>query len=233
VLPGTNEDKVYYHVNRTINGATKRYLERWALESESVGDTGLSWLADCAKSVSDTGRVSTLTGFSHLEGESVVVWADDTGQPNAGRDLSPDVAGVQTTYTVTGGSIALTDSGHHLVAGLPYTADWKSTKLAYAAQAGTALSQMKKTDKIGFVLYQTHRNGLFFGNDTGHLDALPRVLDNGALVDNDKIFESLDAAAMPFPGLWNTDSRIHLRAKSPRPAMVLAAVPTVATNEKI
>jgi hypothetical protein len=233
VLPGTNEDKVYYHINRTINGATKRYLERWALESESIGDTGLSWLSDCAKSVSDTGRLSTLTGFSHLEGESVVVWSDDTGQPTAGRDLSPDVAGVQTTYAVTGGSIALTDSGHHFVAGLPYTADWKSTKLAYAAQAGTALAQMKTTDKIGFVLYQTHRNGLFFGNDTGHLDALPRVLDNGAVVDNDKIFESLDAAAMPFPGLWNTDSRIHLRAKSPRPAMVLAAVPTVATSEKV
>src|SRR3990167_559876 len=234
VLPGTGEDKVYYHINRTIGGATKRYLEKWATEAESEGDTGLSWLSDCAKSFSDTGAFSIMTGFSHLTGKSVVVWADDTGQATAGKDLSPDVAGVQTTYQVDNGNITLSAPvRHHAVAGLPYTADWESTKLAYAAQAGTALTQMKRTDKIGFILHQTHNNGLYFGNDTGVLDPLPRVNDEGATVDADKIFATYDKAAMPFPGLWNEDSRIHLRAKAPRPVTVLAAVPTVTTVEKV
>ena len=239
VLPGVGEDAVYYHIRRTINGATKRYLERWALESECIGDTGLTWIMDCAKSLTDTGRVTTLTGFQHLAGESVVVWSDDTGSI-AGVDRSPDVAGVQTRYTVgTGGatdtgSIVLTSgSAHHAVAGLPYNATWKSTKLAYAAEAGTALAQMKRTDKIGLILYRTHNNGIFFGNDTGKLDALPRTIDAGATVDSDKIFDTLDQVAMPFPGLWSSDSRIVLRGKSPRPVTVLAAIPTVSTNEKI
>lgn len=233
VLPGTNEDRVYYHVNRTVNGATKRFLEMWATEAESIGDTGLSWIADCAKSYTDTGRVSSLSGYSHLEGEALVVWADDTGQATAGKDLSPDVNGVQTTYTVASGVITLSEPVHHAVAGLPYSADWKSTKLAYAAEAGTALAQMKRVDKIAFVLNQTHNNALFFGNDTGNLDPLPRMNDGGAQVDANKIFASHDKAAMPFPGLWDEDSRIHLRAKAPRPAMVLAVVPTVQTNEKV
>lgn len=233
VLPGTGEDAVYYHVNRTIGATTKRFLERWASEAESEGDTGLSFLADCAKIYTDTGRATALTGFSHLAGETVVVWADDSGQATAGKDLSRDVNGVQTTYVVSGGgTVTVNEPVHHAVVGLPYTADYTSTKLAYAAQLGTALSQLKRNDKIGFVLYKTHNNGLFFGNDTGTLDPLPRMSDNGAQVDQDKIFETFDQAMMPFPGLWDTDSRIHLRAKAPRPCTVLAAVPSQTTNEQ-
>jgi len=211
-----------------------RYLEKWAMESECVGDSGLTWLMDCAKSYTDTGRTATLTGFTHLAGKSVVVWSDDTGSI-PGVDRSPDVEGVQTVYTVdTGtGTIDLSVPVHHAVAGRPYVADWKSTKLAYAAEAGTALAQMKRTDKIGFVLWQTHNRGLFYGSDSGHLDPLPRNIDAGGVVDPDKIFEMFDKVAMAFPGLWDTNSRIHLRAKSPRPCTVLAAVPTVATNERV
>jgi hypothetical protein len=211
-----------------------RYLEKWAMESECLGDTGLTWLIDCARSYTDTGRTATLTGFEHLAGRSVAVWSSDTGS-FPGVDRSPDVDGVQTLYTVdTGtGQIGLSVPVHHAVAGLPYTADWKSTKLAYAAEAGTALAQMKRTDKIGFVLYQAHNNALFYGSDTGRLSPLPRKIDAGAAVDQDKIFAAFDKVAMAFPGLWDTDSRIHLRAKAPRPVTVLAAIPTVQTNEKI
>jgi len=229
VLPGTPDDRVYYHVRRTINGVTKRYLERWATEDECLGDTGLSWLADCAKRFTDTGRTASLTGYSHLNGESVIAWADDTGQSYHGKDLSYDTGGVQKTYTVSAGGITLSEAVHHAVAGLPYSADWKSTKLAYS---GDLLTQMKRVEKIAFVLYKTHNSGIYFGNDTGALDPLPRKIDGGAEVDPRKIYETFDKAAMAFPGLWNEDSRIVLRAKAPRPATVLAAIPTVETNER-
>ena len=234
VLPGTNEDQVYYHVNRTIGGVTKRFLEKWAKETDSIGDTGLSWLSDCAVSFTHATRSATITGLGHLNGKSAVVWGDDTGQTYPSKDYSPDVAGVQTTHAVAAGSTTLTSGTvHHAVVGLPYTADWKSTKLAYAAESGTALAQMKRTDKIGLVLYQTQNNALYFGNDTGILDPLPRIFHEGAEVDPRKIYETMDAVAMPFPGLWHSDSRICLRAKAPRPVTVLAAVPTVGTNEKV
>ncbi len=234
VLPGIGEDAVYYHIRRSIGATTRRFLEKWAMESECLGDTGLSWLMDCARSYTDTGRTAVLRDIAtHLPGESVVVWSDDTGSI-PGVDRSPDVAGVQTTYVVdTGGDVTLSAAVHHAVAGLPYQADWKSTKLAYAAEAGSALAQMKRTDKIGFVLWQAHNNGLFYGADTGRLDPLPRKIDAGAVVDPDKIFATFDRVAMSFPGLWSEDSRIHLRAKAPRPMTVLAAIPTVQTNEKV
>lgn len=236
VLPGREEDAVYYHIRRTINGQTKRYLEKVALRSETVGDTGLTWLMDCARSYTDTGRTNNIRDVAtHLVGESVVAWGSlDTGStPHV--DLSPDVNGVQTRYTVdTGGDItlSLTEGVHHCVVGLPYRADWQSAKLAFAAEAGTALAQMKRMAQVGLLIAETHNNGLWFGNDTGNLSPLPRIIA-GERIDQDQIFDSLDMIAVPVPSGYTPDARLHLRAKSPRPATILAAVPGVQTNERV
>jgi hypothetical protein len=240
VLPGLSEDAVYYHIRRTINGTTRRYLEKWAMEAECQGDTGLSWLADCAVAYTDTGRTATIPGLSHLAGEDVIVWADDTGAasanphwPDAGKDLSPDVDGVQTTYTVdTGaGNITLGESVHHAVVGLPYRARWRSSKLAYAAEMGTALAQQKRAPQLALSLYRTHNAAIRFGSDTGRLDPLPRNIA-GAAVDADAIFDTLDKVAVPMPSTWHPDTRLVIEARAPRPATVLAAIPTVVTHER-
>jgi hypothetical protein len=239
VLPGVSEDRVYYHVRRTINGQTYRFLERWAQESECLGDTGLSWLADCAVSYTDTGRISAISDFApHLAAQTIVAWADDTGQTDAGRDLTPDdTGGTQVLLTLdTGGDLTL-DTGlgtvHHIVGGLPYVADYKSSKLAYAAQAGTALSQMKRVDRLALLLYQTHNNGILFGSDSGNLDPMPRRMDDEGVVDANKIFEEFDRLSMPFPGLWDEDSRVFVRGRAPRPATVTGLVPSTTVNEKL
>jgi hypothetical protein len=184
-------------------------------------------------------RSATLTGFSHLAGKAAVVWADDTGAasanpwaPDAGKDLSPDVNGVQTTYTVdTGaGTIGLSEAVHHAVAGLPFTADWTYSKMAYAAEM-TALCQVKRVPQLGLSLYHTHNRAITFGSDTGRMDPLPTMIE-GAAVDANAIFETLDKTAMPVPSTWGTDTRLRIRARAPRPATVLALVPTVVTSEK-
>ncbi len=246
VLPGTSEDKVFYHINRTIDSSTKRYLEEWALESECQGDTGLSWIMDCAASYTEAGgKSANPKGFQHLAGKKIIAWGSDTGQLVFGKDLSADTGtqpgtSQQTYYVNTAsdtgdtGKVGLTGQGsgvHHFVGGLAFDAKYQSTKLAYAAQFGTALAQLKRGDKIGFVLDQVHNNGLFFGSDTGNLDPMPRVVE-GATVDPDTIHTSWDKIAMPFPGLWDTDSRIYLKGKAPRPVTVMAAIPTIITNEK-
>jgi hypothetical protein len=46
------------------------------------------------------------------------------------------------------------------VVGLPYTGEFQSAKLAYAAALGTALNQKKRIDHIGLVLTDTHYQGL-------------------------------------------------------------------------
>jgi hypothetical protein len=225
VLPGEDEDRVYYHIRRTVDGNTVRYLERWADESDCVGGA-LSWLADCAVSFTNSPASATITGLDHLEGKDVIVWAD-------GKDYSPDDAdGIQRTYTVADGEITLDEAVTTGVVGLPYDGDYETTKLAYAAALGTALTQKKRVDHIGFILFKTHINALRFGSDEDHLDPLPRMLDEGAQVDEDKIFDTFDTDSFPFPGEINTDARIWLKARAPRPCTILAAVPSIETSDK-
>ena len=220
VLPGTSEDAVYYAVKRTINGATRRYLEKWSLESEAVGGTTTK-LADSFITYSGA-ATATITGLDHLEAKDVVVWAD-------GKCLT-DAAGDIATFTVSSGSITLTDGGSSYqattaVVGLAYRARFKSSKLAYAAEIGVGIGQRGRVSRMGLVLANTHARGLRYGQDYDALDDMPSVED-GAVVDADTVWSSYDKDSVPFPGEWSPDSRICLEANAPRPANVLA-VPLV------
>lgn len=202
VLPGTPEDQVYYTVNRTINGSTVRYHEKWALESECHGGT-LNKQADSF--VVGSGAVD---GLDHLEGETVVVWAD----------------GVYVgDYTVTAGVAVGAASATSWVAGLAYMAQYKSTKLAYATDQGTMLCAPKRISRIGIIARNIHPTGLQFGPDFDTLEDLPMVED-GAAISQDVIREAYDEQSFPFVGEWNTDSRLCLQATAPKPVTLLACV---------
>jgi hypothetical protein len=168
---------------------------------------------------------SSISGLGHHEGKEVVVWGD-------GVDLSPVEDGVQTTYTVVGGSISLGDvSVGSAVVGLPYSAQWKSTKLAYADNQSAAIGQRKAIRQLGLILADTHSKGIEFGPDFDTMDPLPD-LEEGAEVDYDTVHEAYDFDMSAFPGGWDTDSRLCLEANAPRPCTVLAAVMAVESNEK-
>lgn len=208
VLPGasgTGEDAVYYVCARVINGSTVRHLERWALESECRGGT-LNKQADAFLIYSGV-YVTSIT-VSHLANETVVVWAD-------GIDVGE--------HTISaGGVLTLTSAAANVVVGLPYTAQWKSTKLAYAAEAGTALQQRKKFDHLGVILVDTHIGGLRYGPNFTDMDDLPLV-EHGAIQSADTIYENYDQDSFEFPGEWGPDSRLCLEAAAPRPCNILAA----------
>lgn len=213
VLPGAVEDNVYYTVRRVINGATVRYREKWSQESECRGGT----ISKCVDShiVYQGALTSTISGLGHLEGKSVVIWAD-------GRDGG--------TATVTGGQITLATAASNAVVGLGYRARFKSSKLAYASALGTAILQRKRISQIGFILADTHKQGIRYGQDYTTMDELPAIEDY-ELVDNE-VWETYDKETIEFPGSWDTDSRICLEANAPRPATVLGMAFVIETNDK-
>jgi hypothetical protein len=228
VLPGALENRVYYAVKRIIGGNTKRFLEKLALRSQCDGRPQ----ARCADAhVIYTGASTTVTGLSHLEGQGVVVWAwDDDGAAgdDCGTGIGPD--GTMQTLTVIGGAVAIPSGFDKVCVGLPYEARFKSAKLAYAAQMGTALNQKKKLNRIGLVMADTHYQGLRFGQGFARMDNLPLVKD-GVTVAADTVHADFDGPMTSLPGEWNTDSRLCLLAAAPRPCMVMCAVVDIATNE--
>jgi hypothetical protein len=213
VHPGTVEDTVYYVVRRTINGATVRYIEKWALESECIGGT-VNKQADAFITGTNSPASATISGLDIHEGEEVIVWAD-------GKDFSPTTDGVQRTYTVSGGSITLDEAVTDWMAGLGYEARWKSGKQAFAAALGTALNVLGKIDHLGLVLLNAHNRGLRYGSNFEELDDMPLIEDEEE-VDPDHVYEDYDAPRLDFDGRWETDPRICLVAQAPRPVTVLA-----------
>ena len=210
------ENVVYYCVVRTINGATVRYLEKWALLSQCQGGD-INRQADAFSYWTGAASV-TITGLTHLVAASVVCWAN-------GKD--------QGTFTVSaGGTIVLAETATAAIVGLSYTADYKSTKLAYAAEGGSALTQPKRVDHLGLVLHNTHYQGLKYGVDFNYLDDLPLVED-GATTSTTKVWDSYDADSVPVNGTLDTDTRLCLRATAPRPCTVLAAVIGLVTYDKM
>lgn len=218
VLPGANgstEDQVYYVVKRTVNGSTVRYLEKWAKETECRGGM-LNKQAD-AFIIYSGAPATVISGLSHLEGASVIAWAD-------GADLSPEVDSVQTTYTVTGGAVTLSAPVQNVVIGLPYTAQWKSAKLGIATSAATTiLNQQKRISHLGLVAAYMHAQGLQYGPEFDDLDDLP-LIESGKAVSASAIHTSYDEQEFVFPGKWSTDIRLCLQAQAPRPVTVLACV---------
>lgn len=220
VLPGSVEDKVYYVVNRTINGSTVRYLERWALESECAGGQ-ISKNAD-SHIVIANGSPSTAISAPHLAGETVTVWAD-------GRDVGTQDDETQL-YTLDGsGNATLAVAALNVVVGTYYKAQFQSVKLTQTLHDGTSLGNVRSIDRLGVVLANSHYQGLKYGKDFDSLEPLPLV-ERGAVTPLDTIWEAYDNESFEFNGVWEPDSRLCLEAAAPRPCTVLACQIGVETS---
>lgn len=213
-LPGTTQDDVYLCVLRTLNGTPTRCIERQSSESDTRGGA-VNRLADCGRLVVNPSPAATISGADAFNGRGIVAWADGKGY----QDLA-----------VAGGNFTLPVAATTVWYGLPYTATFLSTKLAYAADAGTALLQKKRIDHLGLLLGNTARAGLRFGPALDRLDPLPLMV-RGREVDPAAVEGEIDDAAVSFDGSWSTDSRFALEAQAPWPCTVKAAVIGVATHD--
>lgn len=214
VLPsqlGQDEDSVYYVVKRTIGGATVRHLEKWATEAGCQGGT-LNRQMDAFIEFTNS-PPSLIVSVPHLIGQTVVCWHDGICELDANL--------VPKTYVVgADGNITLDTVGTTGVVGLAYNGDWQSNFL------GHNLPAVKTIINMGCMLKNTHPRGLRFGSElsdvAGRMDYLPLVAA-GKPVDTSVVYSNFDSEPIPFPGNWETDARLCLRAQSPLPVTVLAA----------
>jgi hypothetical protein len=284
VLPqNAIEDLIYFVVRRTVNGTTRRFIERLAARSDCVGGA-INQQLDCHV-VYQGAATSTIT-LAQLPNTPVSVWADGaaigTGMTNgsgaltlpdgqthssivaglAGTVFSSTVASATGTLTVgaayngypaevfadigsTGepvhigalvvanGLITLPNgqTAQTIIACLGYVAPFMSAKLAYAAQLGSALTQKKRIDHVGLVLYDANYQGLQLGQRFDVLDNLP-LCEAGAATPAGTTWSEYDEPMIEVPGSWQTDARLCLLAQAPNPCTVGGVVIGLTTNEK-
>jgi hypothetical protein len=228
VLPADDQDRVYFVVNRTINGSTVRYVEKMALDSE-VKPTTLCKVMDAFKSGTNSPASTTIAVGTHLVGESVVVWAD-------GAPLTTTANGYTepNTYVVDGsGNITVGSAVTNWVAGLPYTARYKSAKLAYGAAGGTAMLQMKKVNEVGLIMTDFVRAGVRYGSrfDDATRPLFPLPINQDFTTAPAIVLSDVnDEEPFVFPGEWTTDSRVCVECSSPNTMTLISMVISVTTN---
>lgn len=220
VLPGDEQDAVYMIVKRTISGGTVRYVEKLAKHSEAIGGATTK-LGDSGTLTA--GPVSSVT-VAHLASQTGLVgWGTKSGAQYLLTGLSANGSGV----------VSLGDTYTNVWVGLPYTGRYKSAKLAYAAQLGTALLQKKHVNMVGLLLADTHRDAIKVGPSFSKLSNYVLKSDAGVALDDDEAIKTVhDDVTQPFGGEWNTDSRVCITIQPGHPASLLGLVVSMETNEK-
>ena len=206
----SERDEVWLIVKRTINGATKRYVEFFELDYSTGDDQEDAYYLDSM--LTYDGTVATaLTGYGHLEGETLGIWADGA---------------IQADKTVASSAITI-DSGSAVVqAGLRYKHSMKKLKITSGNPAGTPLGKTKRIYGLTFVLLNSHT--VKFGPDVDNLETndfrvVSDPMDAGAPLFTGEQF-------VEFPGNYQIDPRIVIESDDPSPFTLLAIAPEIQMN---
>lgn len=194
------EDVAYFIVNRTINGNTKRYIER--MSTRIIDKTTDSIFLDCAIKGEFVTPVTHISGLSHLEGKKVYVNAD---------------GGVEE-HTVDNGAIDLDKAASIISVGLPYEFEIETLGIE-----GENTHGLKKIINRIAVKINDSREDFFVVGDNGKEVQLPRSIEEG---DNDSINDSTQLISTNVDIIPFADAReeatVHLKQKYPLPLQILS-----------
>lgn len=168
--PDGTSQELWMIVRRTINGATKRYVE-YVTQTWEGATTADAVFVDSSLEYSGV-PITTVAGLDHLEGATVRILADGSTHPDK---------------VVVGGEIELDRAASVLQIGLPYTSTFTSMRLEQPTQQGTSQSKQKKFSRVFLRFLRTV--GAKYGSGS-ILDELPfRSSADG-----------MDEAVAPFTG---------------------------------
>ena len=206
----SNEDELYMIVKRTINGATRRYVEYLSLFDYGTDqndafyvDSGLTYSGSAA---------TVITGLDHLEGESVTILANGSTHPNK---------------TVSGGSITLDRSATKAHIGLSYTSLLQTMRVEGAGNDSTSQSKTKRINEVTLRLHETV--GVEVGADLSDMERIPFRSSAAAMDTAVPLFTG--DKQVEFRNDFNTDGFVYVRQTQPLPLTLVSIYPMVTINE--
>ena len=212
-ISGTlTEDEVWVIVKRTINGATKRYVECFSDFDFDETDANDFKFLDSHLSYSGS-ATTTLSGLAHLEGQTVSILADGAAHANK---------------VVNSGAISLDRSVTKACVGLSYDSILQTMRIEGGAAEGTSQGKTKRISKVVLRLFETV--GVKVGPSLTNLETIPfrttsSLLSNpvDTLLSGDKEIE--------FNDDYNSDGFIFIKQDQPLPCSILAIYPTLVTSD--
>ncbi len=205
-------DITYLVVKRTINGQTRQYIEYledddWANHDQ---DKDNLFFVDCGLDYSG-GAISTVSGLSHLEGETVSIVANNGSHPDR---------------VVTNGAVTLQAPATKIKIGYNYAASCKTLPVDVQGDIGSSQGSTKRISKI--IARFWNSLGLQVGQSLDKLDdivfrsSLDRMDISPPLYTGDKnILLNMD---------YNSEAGFYIRQDKPFPCNVLFITTEVRSN---
>jgi hypothetical protein len=206
-----SEYQTWVIVKRTINGATKRYVEFiHQYDFDETDDTSFNFL-DSQLSY-DGSAVTNISGLAHLEGQTVSVLADGATHPDK---------------VVISGAIVLERAASKVKVGLSYTSLLQTMRIDAGAQNGTSQSKTKRIYEITARLYESI--GVEIGPDLANMERIPFRSSANAMDSGINVFTG--DKEIEFRGNYETDGFIFVRQTQPLPLTILSLYPKLQTND--
>lgn len=215
VIPRSDEaeEVLYMVVERTIDGATKQYVEYLESQFDSAkGDLVVNaFFVDSGLSYNGS-AVNTISGLDHLEGETVQVFADGAVHPDR---------------VVSSGSISLNRLATKVSVGLPYIAKLRTLDPEVQTQDGPSQGKTRRIERITLRLVDTFN--LKFNVNEKDLEIIPfreSTMPMGSiqLFTGDKRFLVAHTPDRKF--------ELTLQSDTPHPCTILAIMYALNVSER-
>jgi hypothetical protein len=207
--PDGDSDCLWISVRRDAITPHVRNIERMTAFSENV------WLDSSVRILEDPASAS-LTGVTHLVGETVSIVTDGAVHPD-----KPVVSGF--------GDVTLDYPASDTLVGYTIVSTLEPQRLEAGSQNGTSQGKRKKISNIVLHLYETG-GGLWYGTDSGHMYE----------VQFRSVGDPMDTAVPPYTG-WTvklpilnghlSEGKLRLEHRLPQPCTVMAIYPQIDTED--
>ena len=205
VVAEGDEDMLYVVVRRSINGQTRRYIER--LESRAFGAQEDAFFVDSGLSYHGM-PVKTLKKLDHLEGKTVSILADGA---------------VHVPQTVTNGEIRLQHAAKKIHVGLPYTAEIQTLPVVGDIDNGKGRGLTKNVNKIWLDVIRS--SGIWVGPDENRLVANKQRTTEPLGTPPRLKTEQIEVVVFPD---WNDYGQILIQQRDPLPLAIVSLTTEVA-----
>ena len=157
--------------------------------------------------------VSTVSGLTHLEGQTVSILADGAVQPN---------------QVVASGAITITPKAATIHIGLPYNSDGQMLRLEAGSADGTALGKTRRTHRVGFLLHRSL--GLQIGTSFDELDTVTFRRTSDPMTRAPALFSGIISESIQAD--YDFENQICWRQSQPLPSTILAIMPQMVTQDR-
>ncbi len=204
IIPGDEEDEVWFVVKRIINNVTKRYVER--LKPWDWGDDHKdAFFVDCG--ITYSGPAATvITGLGHLEGKTVKVLAGGANHPDR---------------VVVNGVITLKRAATPVHVGLGYEHTLKPMKPSTGTLGSGSPKRIPKMAvsfyKTGYAKYGSNASNMQEVDFArSHMDAAPPLFT--------------DTLTLDYPGGYEDKGDIIFQSDEPMPLTILSITALVESS---